>query len=154
MSFWQAKTKIRKSDQLFSIYIRCRDGDCVYKKKCQGGIPFKKLTNSHYYKRSNENLRYDPDNCDSACRACHQWAEDTSEGQAWLAGFKLRQLGQNKMNLLAFRKQNSHRHSPMAEIMAIASSKTLLDSLSDNQKAFAKQSLPKRLPHLLALEGQ
>lgn len=105
MSFWKAKTKIRNSDRLFSEYIRRRDGwRCQYRIKCYGNEDFSEdkgaLTNSHFIKRANEAVRFEPLNCDSACRKCHQWIEDTSKGAAWLKEWKLKQLGEQKYRLL------------------------------------------------------
>jgi hypothetical protein len=108
MSFWQAKTKIRPTDTKFSRLIRARDNwHCVYKFKCIGSIDYQDnpgaLTCSHYHKRRKESVRFDPLNCDSACRLCHAWVEDTMEGMIALNQWKLTQLGKREYDLLFIR---------------------------------------------------
>lgn len=106
MSFWQSKTTIRPADRYFSEYIRRRDNRCIYATPhCKNWSNWKNLTCSHFIKRRYESVRYDPDNCDAACRSCHRWVEDTAEGAQWLDDFKRRQLGEQRYNLLFFRKQ-------------------------------------------------
>lgn len=133
MSFWQAKTKLRRSDILFSQYIRRRDGwKCTYRVKClaAGNINYEDnkgaLTNSHYQKRRHESTRFDPLNCDAACRACHQWVEDTAEGKEWLKQWKTNQLGEREHTLLLVRAQT---YQEKDEKMAILYCRQLLKEL-------------------------
>jgi hypothetical protein len=84
------------------------------------------LTCSHFYKRRHESVRFDPDNCDAACRSCHQWIEDTAEGAKWLEGFKLQQLGEQRFNLLLLHKQQIGKRD---EALAAMYAKALLKSL-------------------------
>lgn len=102
MTFWQSKTKIRRTDQLFSQYIRQRDGECVYKVKCYGHQDIKELHCSHFHGRARESTRFDPENCDSACRTCHAFVH-TADGIRWLEQFKKKQLGERNFNLLTLR---------------------------------------------------
>lgn len=103
MSFWQAKTRSRPSDTIFSKFIRKRDGRCVYKFKCYGYCEYENLTCSHFIKRRYESVRFDPENCDAACRKCHMWVEDTVEGKKALDEFKQKQLGINSYKFLLAR---------------------------------------------------
>lgn len=115
MSHWQSKTKIRLADKYFSEYIRRRDQRCVYAtERCKNWQSWKDLTCSHFIKRRYESVRYDPQNCDAACRSCHGWVEDTAEGQQWLEAFKREQLGENGLNLLLFRKQQTVKRDDTA----------------------------------------
>lgn len=99
------KIKIRKSDRLFSEYIRRRDGHCVYRFKCLGQpIDWKELQCSHWQKRRHEGTRFDPNNCDAVCAACHNYVENTVEGKRALDDFKLRQLGEKEHNLVILRR--------------------------------------------------
>lgn len=91
------------------MYIRQRDGwRCAYRIKCFGqSLEHDKaaLHTSHYQKRRHENVRFDPENADAACRACHRWVEDTVEGAKWLEQWKIAQLGEQRHALLLVRKQ-------------------------------------------------
>lgn len=125
MSFW--KTTLRTSDRYFSEYIRRRDGVCVYATShCKNWESWKDLTCSHFIKRRYESVRFDPENCDAACRSCHMWVEDTVEGKKWLEQFKLEQLGENRLNLLLFRKQQLTKRD---DVMMTLYAKQLLKSL-------------------------
>jgi hypothetical protein len=128
MSFWQAKTKIRPADKVFSEFIRRRDGRCVYATPhCKNWATWRELTCSHFIKRRYNAVRYDPKNCDAACRSCHRWVEDTPEGQQWLESFKRHQLGENEFNKLLFRKQQTVKRD---DAIALLYAKQLLASLN------------------------
>lgn len=64
------RIKLRKTDVLFSQYIRERDKwtcqKCFKKPERQG------LHCSHFWGRANENTRFSPENCVALCFACHQ----------------------------------------------------------------------------------
>ena len=84
---WSSK----KADTEFSRFIRNRDGKCI---RC-GKIEF--LQCSHFWARANSATRYDPDNCDTLCYACHYgnihgW-EYNKQGE--YRDFKIKQLGKN-----------------------------------------------------------
>lgn len=97
--------KILPEDTLFSRYIRKRDGKCM---RCGSRVLYndkgEPIThqNSHYFGRRNWGIRFDPDNCDTLCGACHQmWGgDDRREYEA----FKKKQLGERGYNLLQIRK--------------------------------------------------
>lgn len=64
-AIWSTK----KADREFSIFIRTRDGKCVYP-----GCAIKdvfQLQCSHFWGRKNSATRYDPDNCVALCYRHH-----------------------------------------------------------------------------------
>lgn len=78
MSFFKLKAKRDRADTLFSLFIRARDGW-----KCQRcGRQWKEgdggLTNSHFFGRTAESVRFDPENCDALCMfPCHdEWEHE------------------------------------------------------------------------------
>ncbi len=100
------KVKIRTNDKNFSKYIRGRDkGLCQYNFRCYKGT--EGTDNSHFQKRRKETVRYDPDNCDLACRRCHFFIENDPNGQRVLEEFKRRQLGEKRYNLLLLRANST-----------------------------------------------
>jgi hypothetical protein len=95
------KIKLRKTDILFSKYIRKRD-----KFTCQrcgqvypdGG---RGLHCSHYWGRGRENTRFDPENCITLCWGCHRiWDGD---GRGDYRDFMVKRLGQEGYDLLDIR---------------------------------------------------
>lgn len=96
------KIKIDKADQLFSEYIRRRDGKCVRcGRRGTGEKGIVGLQNSHYFGRRNESTRFDSENCDALCLGCHQiWGSNDREAYR---EFKIRQLGERGFKLLLFR---------------------------------------------------
>lgn len=124
MSFWQSKTKIRRVDKLFSDYIRNRDNwHCVYRFQCLGVIDYRDnpggLTNSHFQKRRHESTRFEPDNCDSACRTCHGWVEDKSEGKKALEAWKKKQLGPKRYASLLVQAQTYQHKDDKLNLLKI-----------------------------------
>lgn len=101
--------KTSSADSKFSLWIRKRDGKCM---RC--GSTDKPLDNSHYWKRGDSGTRYDPENCDSACRECHTiWEKQkNNEYRDW----KIRQLGIERYNMLEFNARTfmSRRDSVLA----------------------------------------
>jgi len=66
------KVKIKKTDFLFSLYIRNRDKwKCRYCGKDYSDNR-KMLHNSHYWGRNKEGTRYEPDNCMALCFYHHE----------------------------------------------------------------------------------
>jgi len=88
------RIKILKEDKVFSQYIRKRDGKCV---RCgskvrfnEKGLPISHEC-SHYWSRGNWNTRFDEDNADCLCFACHMlWGGDYREDYK---AYKIKQLG-------------------------------------------------------------
>lgn len=64
--FKQKIWSTKYTDQLFSNYVRQRDGKCMRCYKVD--IP---LDNSHYWERGRKGTRFDPLNCVALCRDCH-----------------------------------------------------------------------------------
>lgn len=91
---------------MFSQFIRLRDGKCV---RCgsrvqlnENGLPVSHEA-SHYFGRGNERTRFDPENVDTLCFACHSlWgSRDKEEYRA----FKIKQLGQAGFDALLLRSK-------------------------------------------------
>lgn len=101
-SFWQAKTKRRPCDILFSEFVRRRDGECQLKVKCRGGQPWKELHCAHYHGRRKESVRFDPSNAVGLCPSDHLWVDSTAEGQRYFDDFMEKRLGR-EFNLLLLR---------------------------------------------------
>lgn len=89
--------KIRKTDTLFSWYIRTRDKwRC---KRCKTKYPegARSLHNSHFWGRKSEATRFEPLNCDALCFGCHSYFESNpGEYQEW----KKEQLGEEQYKKL------------------------------------------------------
>lgn len=117
------KAKINPNDAAFSKYIRTRDGwKCVYGFKCGMNIDYSEnkggLDNSHFQKRSKWSVRYDPENCDAACKKCHYFIENHPDGQKVLEDFKRQQLGERRYNLLILRANTTQpRDDKMTKII-------------------------------------
>ena len=104
MSFW--KVKLRKTDRMFSEYIRKRDNwTCQYSFKDysenKGGLHC-----SHYFGRGHENVRFDPDNC-VALSAYHHKRLGHGEGREEYKELMLKRLGQDGFDRLDIR---AHTH--------------------------------------------
>lgn len=106
MSHWQSKTTIRPTDRKFSIWVRTRDGRCVFNVKCTSYVGVKGLHCCHFWSRRHESVRFDPENADAGCPACHDWIDSTAEGEKWHDTWKLNQLGQRAYDLLELRQQS------------------------------------------------
>lgn len=99
------KVKVDKADRVFSYWIRLRDKRCM---RCgtevttnAKGLP-NSHTNSHFFGRRKESVRFDPDNCDTLCApGCHSYWE-TEDREAYRA-FKIKQLGQEGFDKLQIR---------------------------------------------------
>lgn len=115
MSHWQAKTKIRYTDTLWTKYIKIRDrGRCMYRFKCSG---YEGHDCSHFQGRRKETVRHDDENTDLACRVCHNFVH-TAEGAKVLEAWKLKQLGQQRYNRLILRaNQTGKRDDFMTKLI-------------------------------------
>jgi hypothetical protein len=121
------KIRIDKADQVFSQYIRLRDGKCV---RCDSlvklndkGLPISHQA-SHYYGRGRENTRFDPDNVDCLCFACHMlWGSSDKEGYRQ---FKINQLGEQGFQELTWR---ASMYKKKDRKMALIIAKQLLEEL-------------------------
>ena len=86
------RVKIKPADEIFSLYIRCRDGwKC---KRCgrYDEPPSRIITNSHFWNRGNSCTRFDEENCIALCLGCHTLWE--SEKQSAYMDYMLNWLGQ------------------------------------------------------------
>ncbi len=101
MSFF--KVKLRKTDKLWSKYIRRRDNWTC--QKCGRVYTGKKqnLGVSHYWGRGRENTRFDEDNCISLCSLpCHQsWGH--GDGRSEYTEFMKKRLGEQGYDDLMLR---------------------------------------------------
>lgn len=83
--------KLKREDELFSKFIRLRDGSCV---NCgqpgSGPLGIDGLECSHFFKRRFMGTRFHPANCDALCNSCHQTFE---VDRAKYTQFKINQLG-------------------------------------------------------------
>lgn len=112
------KVKILPADRLFSNYIRMRDKwKCQYKFKCFGGEDFSDnkggLDCSHFQKRGKWSVRYDPENGDAACKACHHYVENDPLGQKTLEGWKEAQLGTKRYSQLILRANTTGKRDDL-----------------------------------------
>ena len=125
------KTKDRKTDILFSRYIRTRDGwRCLacgenskdYSENKQG------LHCSHYWGRGRENTRFDPENCISLCWYHHKFAWGHGDGRGEYMNFMLHRLGEKGYQLLELRAHlTKDRDDKLDEIII----KELLKEVND-----------------------
>lgn len=112
--------KIDKADKVFSQYIRLRDRKCV---RCGSlvklnlkGLPISHQA-SHYFGRGIENTRFDPENVDCLCTGCHQiWG---SENKETYRDFKIKQLGENKFNMLKVRSNTYKKKDRKASYIIV-----------------------------------
>lgn len=87
---------------------------------------------SHYFGRGKENTRYDPDNVDCLCGACHRiWGSDDRESYR---DFKISQLGEDGLVKMRVR---SHQYCKRDEKLRKLQAKTLLEELKKGPKALS-----------------
>lgn len=110
------RTKIDPADEAFSWWIRLRDMKCM---RCRTpvtlnplGLP-NSLTNSHYFGRTREATRFEPDNCDTLCFGCHRYWE--VENREEYRDFKIKQLGQKRFDTLAIQANTYHKKDRLSE---------------------------------------
>jgi hypothetical protein len=109
------KIKIRRTDSIFSVYLRQKRGwRC---EKCGGFWPQGKgLTVSHYWSRAKESVRFDEENCDILCVACHFYFEThKTEYEAW----KKERMGLKPFNLLMVRAHITGKRDDKAVLMVL-----------------------------------
>lgn len=106
-------------------FVKRRDkGFCQYNFKCFKGT--QGSDNSHFQKRRKETVRFDPENCDLACRVCHNFVENDKDGQKTLEAWKLNQLGKTRYWALILRaNQIGHKDDNLAKIWIKGLIKTL-----------------------------
>lgn len=88
--FWS----IKKADDMFSLYIRERDGKCLRCGKLRSDT--NPLTCSHFWARQHNAVRFDPENCVSLCWIpCHKYHWE-KEKKTYYRDFMVRWLGEEK----------------------------------------------------------
>ena len=115
------KIKRCAADTAFSTYIRARDKwqcqRCLkqYAQKSQG------LHCSHFHSRKKESVRFDPENCDALCMACHiYFGGNPLEYVVW----KRKQLGYERFDALSVR---AHQYKKKDRKMELIKIKALTD---------------------------
>jgi 5-methylcytosine-specific restriction endonuclease McrA len=101
MAFRAYKIKRDGADEVFSLYIRLRDKRCLRCGKIgeedKNGNRVIGLDCSLYFGRWMEGGRFNPDNCVTLCRGCHQhWEKDRDDYRA----FMIKRLGENEFKIL------------------------------------------------------
>lgn len=119
------KIKRRLVDRLYSKLIRIRDN--LTCKRCghthKGNS--KGLHTSHYFNRRTEATRFDWNNCDSLCLACHfLWSHGS--GRADYTAFKKKQLGTEKYEALAKAAKIPNKNIPFDDLKKIKEFRELL----------------------------
>jgi 5-methylcytosine-specific restriction endonuclease McrA len=109
------RVKIRRSDTLFSLYLRKKRGYVC--EKCARFFPGGKgLTVSHFHGRRKESVRFDEENCDILCIRCHQYFEShKTEYEAW----KLERLGARQFNLLTLRANSTRKRDDKLQCLIL-----------------------------------
>lgn len=97
------RIKIDPADEWFSKYIRLRDGEC---RRCHSPVQFNAKGDpishqmSHFQGRRKEATRFDPENGDTLCAACHLYlTANPFEHVQWQISVK----GENTVNAIVIR---------------------------------------------------
>lgn len=97
------KVKIDKADAVFSKYIRLRDMEC---RRCHSKVELNAKgdpvshQNSHFQGRAKEATRFDEENCDTLCGACHMYfTANPAEHYMW----QVKTKGQKAIDNLVLR---------------------------------------------------
>jgi len=103
IKLWSTKT----ADRHFSLFIRQRDGKCVFPGCTETDI--KRLQCSHFWSRANSATRYDPDDSDALCYKHHYG--DRIRGWEYnkpgaYRDFKIKQLGEKRYEALKQRAES------------------------------------------------
>lgn len=123
------KVKIRRTDTLFSNFIR--DKDQWICQRCK--TPYDKhstsdrqgLHCSHFYGRGREGTRFEPDNCISLCMACHlRWGHGDERDE--YKAFMLRKLGESRFQSLMVQAYQYKKRDDKMDLIVI---KALTDAL-------------------------
>ena len=113
--------KIDKADRKFSQFIRLRDKRCM---RCGSRVEFNEKgepithQSSHYWSRGKESVRFDPENLDTLCFACHNlWGHGDERDK--YKEFKIKQLGMEGFKRLDVRAHtNGKKDRKMALMIA------------------------------------
>lgn len=94
------------ADKLFSEYIRTRDAWTCQRCFMQYPTKSQGLHCAHYWSRSMKSVRFDPENADALCYGCHAYFHKDPKAHDV---FKLRQLGQQRMDALQVRARTPRK---------------------------------------------
>ena len=124
MGRWK-KTKIDPADKVFSEFIRTRAGwKCEYCGKDYSNNG-RGLHCSHYWSRSRENTRYDPENCVALCFYHHQLLGH-GDGRDEYRELMTKRLGEARFEMLMVRANTYKKKDRKAALLI---SKQLLRDL-------------------------
>ena len=125
MSFF--KTKLRKTDKLFSRIIRTGDDW-----KCQACLELKHYSKdyrnnpqglhcSHYFSRGKENTRFDYDNCTSLCLYHHQlWGHGDGKDKDY-KNYMIKRLGEDGLLLLEWKSNQYCKRDDFLKMIELES---------------------------------
>lgn len=106
-----------KADTVFSQWIRLRDGEC---RRCHSsvrlndkGLPVSHQA-SHFMGRKKEATRFDPENVDTLCGACHMYF--TAHPALHLA-WQVETKGQSVIDQVILRSNTYHKKDRQAEFL-------------------------------------
>ena len=106
--------KLDLADKYFSLYIRNRANWCCERCGKRYDPPTSALHCSHFIGRGKENTRFDPDNASAHCYGCHRYlTAHPAEHMAW----KIKQIGQKKVDELIFKSNLYHKKDRKAEAL-------------------------------------
>lgn len=104
-----------KADDVFSKYIRKRDGEC---RRCHSKVSFNANGDpvshqaSHFQGRRKESTRFDEDNVDTLCGGCHMYfTANPAEHYMW----QVKQKGQKTVDAIVLR---SNQYMKKDRVMA------------------------------------
>lgn len=107
--------RLRKTDILFSEYIRTRDGwvclACMAERGYSKDYSFDSqgLECSHYWGRDRENTRFDPENCIALCFYHHRFDWGHGDGRQKYTDFMKQRLRERGFDLLDIRAHTSKK---------------------------------------------
>lgn len=115
-----------RADELFSNYIRERDGWRCQRCHKYYQPPTRALHCAHYYGRVEQNTREDPENCLSLCYGCHSYMDSHHEE---FRAFMLKRLGQDRFDALVLR---GNTYCKKDRKMALIKVKVLIQSQEED----------------------
>ncbi len=126
----------RKTDKLFRKYIRKRDNyTCQRCRKEYDPQHCRGLQVSHYWSRSRENTRFDPENCILLCYGCHQFQWGHGDGRQEYTDFMKQKLGEDRFNWLDVRAHTTKKRDDAMDMVVI---KELLKELRTNPVGYVE----------------
>ena len=121
------KVKLRKTDTMFSNYIRGKaHWRCEYCHKYYGDNK-RGLHNSHYWSRGRESTRFEPDNCVAFCYYHHEKLGH-GDGRDEYREFMVKRLGQNRFDSLMIQSNTTKKRDDKMDEIVIKELLKTLDS--------------------------